>query len=62
MTNNFTAERVGVLTSLTVILTIPTIVFSLFGINVPVAFGVIAGVTLLVMGGILYVMHRRRWL
>jgi magnesium transporter len=68
MTNNLN-RRVGILTSLTVILTIPTIVFSLFGINVPVpgahspwAFVVIAGSTLLVMGGILYFMHRKRWM
>jgi magnesium transporter len=68
MTNNLN-RRVGVLTSLTVVLTLPTIVFSLFGINVPVpgahshwAFAAIAGITIGIMGGILYYMYRKHWL
>jgi magnesium transporter len=68
MTNNLN-RRVELLTSLTVVLTIPTIVFSLFGINVPVpgandshAFILIAASTLVVMIVILYWLYRRRWL
>jgi magnesium transporter len=68
MSNNLN-RRVGVLTSLTVVLTIPTIVFSLFGINVPVpgadnpyAFAFIAGITVLAVAGLFYWLYRRRWL
>ncbi len=68
MTNNLN-RRVGVLTSLTVVLTLPTIVFSLFGVNVPVpgahspvAFGLLCGGTLVAMGLILWWLWRRRWL
>lgn len=68
MTNNL-SRRVGLLTSLTVVLTIPTIVFSAFGMNVPVpgnasmaAFVVIVVLTAVAMGGILFWLYRRRWL
>jgi magnesium transporter len=68
MTNNLN-RRVGVLTSLTVVLTIPTIVFSLFGINVPVpgahtawAFYVLTAATFIIMGGVLYYLYKKRWL
>lgn len=68
MTNNLN-RRVELLTSLTVVLTIPTIIFSLFGVNLPVpgahnplAFGILTLLTLLAMGGVLYWLYRRRWL
>jgi magnesium transporter len=68
MTNNLN-RRVGVLTSLTVVLTIPTIVFSLFGVNVPVpgahshvAFYVLTVLTLGIMAGVLYYLYKKRWL
>ena len=68
MTNNLN-RRVEVLTSLTIVLTLPTIVFSLWGVNVPVpgagnphAFAFLTGITLLAMGGILYWLYRKRWL
>lgn len=68
MTNNLN-RRVGLLTSLTVVLTVPTIVFSAWGMNVPVpgthdpaAFALIVLTTLVVIIGILYLLYRRRWL
>lgn len=68
MSNNLN-RRVGILTSLTVVLTLPTIVFSLFGINVPVpgahspmAFWLIVVLTMASMIGILYWLVRHRWL
>ncbi|HSX02575.1 MAG TPA: magnesium transporter CorA family protein [Candidatus Saccharimonadia bacterium] len=68
MTNNLN-RQVQLLTSLTVVLTIPTIVFSLYGMNVPLpgqgshaAFGWIMLGTLAVCSLILYVLYRRRWL
>lgn len=68
MSNNLN-RRVGVLTSLTVVLTIPTIVFSLFGINVPVpgahsplAFWIIAFLTMTTVIGVLFWLLKRRWL
>jgi magnesium transporter len=68
MTNNLN-RRVGVLTTLTVILTIPTVIFSMFGMNVPVpgesshwAIGVIVLSTVLVMSGVLYFLYRKRWI
>jgi magnesium transporter len=68
MTNTLN-RRVGLLTSLTVVLTLPTIVFSLFGINVPIpgqhdpwAFAVIVGLTIVAMGAIMYYLGRKRWL
>jgi magnesium transporter len=68
MSNNLN-RRVGILTSLTVVLTIPTIIFSLFGINVPIpgqhsaaAFWVIILSTLVAMVGALYWLLRQRWL
>jgi magnesium transporter len=68
MTNNLN-RRVELLTSLTVVLTIPTIVFSLWGVNVPVpgahsshAFAILASLTLLTMVGVLVWLYRRRWL
>lgn len=68
MTNNLN-RRVELLTSLTVVLTLPTIVFSLFGINVPLpgqtdphAFAIIVGLTLLGVLVVFYFLYRRRWL
>jgi magnesium transporter len=68
MTNNLN-RRVELLTSLTVVLTIPTIIFSLFGVNLqipgahnPIAFTVLAGTVVLVMVLVLLVLYRRRWL
>jgi magnesium transporter len=68
MTNNLN-RRVELLTTLTVVLTIPTIIFSLFGINVPIpeqqssaAFAVITIGTLGVMILAVYWLYRRRWL
>jgi magnesium transporter len=68
MTNNLN-RRVELLTSLTVVLTLPTIVFSLFGVNVPVpgahyryAFAILTGVTLAVIVAVLYWLYKKRWL
>lgn len=68
MTNNLN-RRVELLTSITVVLTLPTIVFSLWGVNVPVpgahnpeAFGVLVLGTVIAMGVILYVLLKKRWL
>ena len=68
MTNNLN-RRVGLLTSLTVVLTLPTIVFSLWGVNVPVpgrqdpyAFAILSAVTVLAMVAVLYWLYKRRWL
>jgi magnesium transporter len=68
MTSNLN-RRVGILTSMTVVLTIPTIVFSLFGINVPIpgqhsflAFWLIVGLTAAAVVGTLYWLVRARWL
>lgn len=68
MTNNLN-RRVGLLTSLTVVLTIPTIVFSAWGMNVhvpgdgsPSAFALIVLVTIVIIIGVLYLLYRRRWL
>jgi magnesium transporter len=68
MTNNLN-RRVELLTSLTVVLTLPTIVFSLFGVNVPVpgahnqyAFALLTGLTLVVIVAVLYWLYKKRWL
>ncbi len=68
MTNNLN-RRVELLTSLTVVLTIPTIVFSLWGVNVPVpgagnphAFAFLGMGTLAMIIAVLYWLYRRRWL
>jgi len=68
MTNNLN-RRVELLTSLTVVLTLPTIVFSLFGMNVPLPDQHspwmtvwILGLTFALMAGVLYFLVRKRWL
>jgi magnesium transporter len=68
MTNNLN-RRVELLTSLTVVLTIPTIIFSLFGVNVPVpgahdphAFVILSVATLAILAAVFYLLYRRRWL
>lgn len=68
MTNNLN-RRVELLTSITVVLTLPTIVFSLWGVNVPVpgthsrfAFVELVAFTLIAMGALLYVLYKKRWL
>jgi len=68
MTNNLN-RRVGLLTSLTVVLTIPTIVFSLFGMNVPLpdqrspwTTVWVLGLTFAAMAGALYYLAKKRWL
>jgi len=68
MTNNLN-RRVGLLTSLTVVLTIPTIVFSLFGMNVPLpdqrnpwTTVWVLGLTFGLMAGVLYYLVKKRWL
>src|SRR5918912_464593 len=68
MTNNLN-RRVELLTSITVVLTIPTIVFSLWGINVPVpgennpyAFAILSFSTIATMVAILYGLYKKRWL
>ena len=68
LTNNLN-RQVQLLTSLTVVLTIPTIVFSLYGMNVPLpgqvshaAFPLIVGGTAAACVLILYILYRRRWL
>jgi magnesium transporter len=68
MTNNLN-RRVELLTSLTVILTIPTIVFSLYGTNVPLpgqhdphAFFWLTAGTMIIMAAILYFLYKKRWL
>jgi magnesium transporter len=68
MTNNLN-RRVELLTSITVVLTIPTIVFSLWAINVPVpgadnplAFAIITVSTIVAMVAILYWLYKKSWL
>lgn len=68
MSNNLN-RQIQLLTSLTVVLTIPTIVFSFFGMNVPlpaqdshIATGVITITTFTVCMLIIWLLHRRRWL
>jgi len=68
MTNNLN-RRVELLTSITVVLTVPTIVFSLWGINVPVpgadnqyAFEILSFSTIMAMVAILYWLYKKRWL
>lgn len=68
MTNNLN-RQVKLLTSLTVVLTIPTIVFSFYGMNIPIPashsnldFPLVLGGTLAACGVALYVLYRRRWL
>jgi magnesium transporter len=67
MTNNLN-RQIKLLTSLTVVLTLPTIVFSLFGMNVPVpgsnnhlSFAVIGIGTIVACVVALYVLYRKRW-
>ncbi len=67
MTNNLN-RQIKLLTSLTVVLTLPTIVFSAFGMNVPVpgtdngvAFAGIAAGTVVICVVTLYVLYRKRW-
>ncbi len=57
------------LTALTIVLTIPTVVASFFGMNVPVpladrshGFILVVGGTMLLLAVILWIFHRRRWL
>lgn len=68
MTNNLN-RRVELLTSLTVVLTIPTIIFSLYGTNVPIpsqrdphAFWFLTIGTLVAMAVSMYWLYKRRWL
>lgn len=68
MTNNLN-NVVTLFTSLTVILTIPTIIGSFFGMNVPVPFSAnpyafigIVGVTLLITAAVIIVFIRKNWL
>ena len=68
MTNNLN-RRVELLTSITVVLTIPTIVFSLWGINVPVpgadnqySFAILSFSMIAAMVAILYWLYKKRWL
>jgi magnesium transporter len=68
MTNNLN-RQIKLLTSLTVVLTLPTIVFSLYGMNIPIpdqnsphAFGYVAGGTLVACVVALYILYRKRWL
>jgi magnesium transporter len=68
MTNNLN-RQIKLLTSLTVVLTLPTIVFSLYGMNIPIpdqtnphAFSYVAGGTLVACVIALYVLYRKRWL
>jgi len=68
MTNNLN-RQIQLLTSLTVVLTIPTIVFSLYGMNVPLpgmhhtsSFTVIVSGTAVVCAIVLYALYRKRWL
>ncbi len=67
-TNNLNAT-IKTLTALTIILTIPTIISSFFGMNVHVPLADVSHGFLLVVGGtfifaliIMWVFHRRRWL
>ncbi len=68
MTNNLN-RVIKLLTVLTIVLTIPTIVSSFYGMNVrlpysdsPHAFWVVAGTTIVVSGGLLLLFRRNRWL
>lgn len=67
MTNNLN-RRVELLTAITVVLTVPTIVFSLWGVNVavpgqhsPHAFVFLLLGTILAMAAILFVLLKKRW-
>jgi len=68
MTNDLN-RQMKLLTSLTVVLTIPTMLFSLYGMNVPLpgqtsslSFHVIVGGAVLVCALIIYMLFRRKWL
>jgi magnesium transporter len=68
ITNNLN-QVIKLLTSITVILTIPTIVASLGGMNVPIpfqtsphAFTFVIGIIVITMGAVWYVFSRQEWL
>ncbi len=67
-TNNLNAT-IKTLTALTIILTIPTIISSFFGMNVPVplaqyhgGFDIVVGMTVLVVLLVMWLFYRKRWL
>ena len=68
MTNNLN-RQIKILTTLTIVLTVPTIVGSFFGMNVgipldnnPLAFPLIVGTTFGVAFLVLYFLKRKDWL
>jgi magnesium transporter len=69
ITTNNLNQVIKLLTSITVILTIPTIIGSLYGMNVPLpfsesphVFSILAGIILATMLGVWYIFSRREWL
>lgn len=67
MTNNLN-KVIKRLTSLTIVLTIPTMIASFFGMNVqvpladhPLGFFFIAAITILLAGGLLYIFNKKDW-
>lgn len=68
MTNNLN-RQIRILTTLTIVLTVPTIVGSFFGMNIdvplddkPFAFPLVVGITFGVAALVLYILRRRDWL
>ncbi len=68
LTNNLN-NRIKVLTVLTILLTIPTIISSFFGMNVPIplsdqpyAFGIVVLIVLLIVSFVLWYFKRNDWL
>jgi magnesium transporter len=68
MTNNLN-RQIRILTTLTIVLTVPTIIGAFFGMNVniplddnPLAFPILVGATLLFALLVLYILRRKDWL
>ena len=68
MTNNLN-RVIRMLTSITIVLTIPMIITSMYGMNValplsesPIAFWIIVSTTIFVTGSLLAILYRNRWL
>jgi magnesium transporter len=68
MTNNLN-RQIRILTTLTIVLTVPTIIGAFFGMNVniplddnPLAFPILVGATLFFALLVLYILRRKDWL
>lgn len=62
-------KTIRILTTLTVFLTIPTIIASLFGMNVKIplqnydySFGIVLGIIILIVGVTLIIFYRKKWI